>query len=365
MTGTPARGARPAWRSGRGGDERGQAAMLVVMAVVVVMITVPVAFELQASRQPAVTTTALYAQDALAAAEAGVQDYADHLQAGGAGYLSYCSKDYFTSCPAGSGEDASNQAFLDDNFGSGANDDRTNPSGATKWVRMPSNKGGSSSGTSYGATEAYDYLVDTSAYKSTTAGSYPVNVYATGRAGAGTTFLYRRVKATIEVTVTSQTAQVSQPVTWQNSGGTGASCTGSPPTSGGAITTPVPSWASYAAVVLAGGAGGSGGSSLDPNVPAGGTGAGFTASIPVTPGSTLSLYTGCAGSGLYGGVGSSSGGDGSGCNPITCFLLGGSLGGPGGGGGGASAVICTASCANGTNFEPLAVAGGGGGGGGD
>jgi hypothetical protein len=356
-------------------DESGLVGTALVSMVVMVMVTVPVAFQLQASSQAPIGAQSVYGQAALSAAQAGVQDYVDHLESEGTGYLSsYCSSNYFTPQAGGcthNGADTANPAFLNDTTSTSVND-RTIPASASKWVNEPTTSG--ASGNTHGVVESYNYLVDTSSYNPSANGTYPVRVYSTGRAGIGNRYVYRRVKATITVSVTTSPPKVSQPTPPQNP------CTGSPPVAGDSSGITVPSWASYAVVSVAGAAGGNGASSLDSNVPPGGAGAAFTAAIPVTPNSSITVVAGCAGEtgtvwggdgNISGGSGAASGGNGSECNSFTtftCYLFGSSLGGPGGGGGGASAVICTATAqatCGGASSALLAEAGGGGGGGGD
>ncbi|MHB8330158.1 MAG: hypothetical protein ACYDD6_11150, partial [Acidimicrobiales bacterium] len=348
--------------------EHGQAGLLVILSTVMVMVTVPVAFEVMAVDQAPLSTQSVYAQAATSAAWAGVEDYVNHVenastpaeyQAGTAYVERYCSSNYFPE-PTTCGLDANNPALVNDTSGKYITAPATDT--AATWVEptSPSSYGGQ-------FVEGYNYVVDVPNYfRPDTPGTYDITVYATGRAGAdnpvGPRWVYRRAKATIEVDVAAPTPPTTQAPTSEV-----ATCSGTPPAASTSGSISVPPWAAWAVVTLAGGAGGPGSAtSLDTTVPSGGAGAALTAAVAVTGGSYVQLVAGCAGVGngttTYGGGGYASGGSGSSCDTTECGSLWG--GGNGGGAGGASTLLtCTsATCAS---TSPYVIAGGGGGGGGD
>ncbi|HMK99067.1 MAG TPA: hypothetical protein VK428_02645, partial [Acidimicrobiales bacterium] len=384
--------------SRRRAGEEGQAGLLTMIGALVVLITIPLALQLQASDQAPTSQQAVYGQAALSAAEAGVQDYIDHLEAAGPGYVAeYCSSNYF---PGNCSADPSDKAFRDDAPTASVND-ATDPASVPgdAWVTQPTSN--SATGTPYDLVESYYFLVDTDGYNATpAAGSYTdtVAVYATGRAGApglDPHYVYRRVKATIAVPVTSTVSYASgtlpgqqppaqqtppgftpsqtfppQKVTFPPSASQAVAWAVNPCASTSAWTNPnvsVPSGANYAVISLAGAAGAAGGTTIaDSSVTAGGAGAAFTAAVPVTAGDSLDLVAACAGQGAAAGANTSENGSAGGaseCGQTGLCGKGIFLGGIGGGGGGASAVFeCSASPCT-SSGTPLAVAGGGGGGG--
>lgn len=352
--------------------EHGQA-LAVIAALLAGLVMIPVAVQLLSTGQAPVATGSSYQQLALQAARAGVSDYLSWAESYDNKYYSsnynsysiYCSSGAFTKCssnlsPAGgtSGRDVDNPAFA-----TTWND--------SHWVTV-------GSGNSLG-NAAYQYLVDSSSVANEHCPSaYPV--YVVGRAGTGTHLVYQQLQVTV-----------------QDNPGAPTVCPAPPPASGSCTTSVysinVPPGATYASLVLYGGAGGaaSGG-----GTGGGGYGAKVTSYVAVSGGQMTIIAGNAGGDGDYKFLGLFGHGGQGGCG--VSYLAGGNGGGAAvdlltglGGGGGAASAVCWGiagsssshdGCEYSTNEPPIcttplpypqtgsnaclmAVAGGGGGQGGE
>lgn len=346
-------------------DEGGQA-LVVVASLLATLVMLPVGVQLLATGQAPVANAAAYQQQALEAARAGLADYINHAETydsanyatNSTSYSKYCSSGAFSACsslsPARS-VDSSNPAFV-------------STFGGASWVTVES---GNTAGNA-----AYQYVVDTSGVGNTSCPT-PYTVYAVGKAGAGTHYVYQELKAVIQ-DVPGTTVVCPAPTP------SGSTCTTN------TFSVTVPQGAGYAKLVLYGGAGGAGVGGGTGGQSNGGDGATETAYVQVTPGQTLTFTAGGAGAdgnfsllNLFGNGGQP------GCSGSP-GLEGGTGGGAGvgllsdeGGGGGAASGVCwgtaTSSTCNASSLPSvcsssppsssttcmMAVAGGGGGQGGD
>jgi hypothetical protein len=335
-------------------------ALLVVASLLAALSMIPLVVQIAANGGAPIASAASYQQEALQAARAGLADYMNHAEtydnanygSTSVSYAKYCSKTAFSSCT--NDRDSSNPAFA-----SGWND--------SHWATLESG----TSGTTTTYTYSYQYLVDTSSV-SNSACPTPYTVYAFGRAGAGTHFVYQELRAYIQDIP-------GNPVVCPAPSSPASNC------STNLFSVTVPPGAAYAKFVLYGAQGGAatGGKSGG-----GGNGAQETAYVQVTPGQALTFIVGGAGAdgdfdllnlfangGLGGcGVAGMSGGTGGGAAV-------GLLSGVGAGGGAASAVcwgqptssacegnsapsLCSSSPPSSSTTCMMAVAGGGGGQGG-
>lgn len=339
-------------------DQSGQT-MAIVIGALALLTVIPTAVQLLAVGQLHLSQEAVYEQQALEAARAGLSDYINHVQSS-LDYTSFCSSGTSTwSCPSGS---------TPATFANTANRGFANDPNDSNWAVVRN----SSSGTT---NESFQYLVDDASYLADN--SEPLTVYVTGRAGPASSPVYQTLEARLDVTSDSQFKE-------------GVPST--PTTCGSTTQVSVPAQATWAQITVDGG---EGGSSSGGTVGGGGAGAQVVADVPipqpVAPGTSWTLSPGFAGAsgnfqfltvsplngfgqGGPGGCGSMnlSGGNGGG----SATLLN-ALDNTGGGGGAASAICvgtvsaCTtdsqslAVCTS-TQTAPclLAVAGGGGGDGG-
>jgi hypothetical protein len=350
---------------GRATNEKGQA-LVVVAALLATLVMLPVSVQLLATGQAPLANAAAYQQEAIEAARTGLADYVNHAEtydnanysSNSTSYSKYCSSGSFSTCTSG--------------FSPSRTVDTTDPAfassfGANSWVTVES---GNTAGNA-----AYQYVVDTSSVANTACPT-PYTVYAIGRAGAGTRYVYEELKAVM-----------------QDVPGNPVVCPAPPPVSGSCTTSnfsvTVPPGAGYAKLVLYGAAGGTATGGTTGGANNGEAGSTDTAYVQVTPGQTLDFSLGGAGGdgdfdllNLFGNGGQS------GCGGIA-GLDGGAGGGAGatvlsgeGGGGGAATAVCwgtaTSSSCNSATIPPvctssppsssttciMAVAGGGGGQGG-
>ncbi|HUY63014.1 MAG TPA: hypothetical protein VMV14_00690 [Acidimicrobiales bacterium] len=320
-------------------DEGGQA-LAAVAALVGILILVPTGAQLLAVGQLPISQQAVFGQEALQAAHAGLSDYIDHLETL-TDYVQYCSSGAF-SC----GTHTRDATTPNPAFATSAND--------THWGYL--------SGTSTTLNVAYQYLVNTSPFVSAPAGPVQFVVDVTGRAGTSVRYVYQTLQATLlYLPGTSPTYAPTQVAP--------TSC------AAGQQQIPEPEGATYAYVTAYGAAGG-GTSSSAPG--GGGNGAIETAFIPLSPASVpyLTASPGFAGaSGTFkllnifgaggtGGCGGTGGGNGGGSGASAFSQLG--------AGGGGATVLCQGTsaqcssppglCASAASTGCIAVAAGGGGG---
>ena len=371
--------------------EAGQAALAIILGVVLVMVTLPLVADLLVTGQQSVVQTSANQQQALQAAQAGLVDFDNHVAANpyyaAAPPLGYCSAN---------GTSASNSFLLTPNLAgnppctSGTTDPNdpgfsnafdpncttssaTAPQGITP-APAPSNNYGwdlVSGSQSNGALNAeYQFVVDSRAVTSTTIanGTAIAYVYVTGRSGSSGHYACRSIKAAVNVLNPNSTTSTTLS-SWL------------PPT----IVQSPPSTTGYQTVTftIIGGSGAAGGNGFFVKGGAGGLGGSVTGSFIFPndfPGTTTPIYFGYQ-AGLAGSLKPKTGNGGG-----TGYAAGGAAGGDSGGGGGASAFCimpstsssegtCLASwpqCASITSFTSgsvpttgciLAIAAGGGGGG--
>jgi Tfp pilus assembly protein PilX len=346
----------------RARSEGGQA-LVVVAGLLATLVMLPVSVQLLATGQAPLANAAAYQQEALEAARAGLADYVNHTEtydnanyaSNSTSYSKYCSSGAFSTCTTG--------------FSPGKTVDSTNPAfvtnfGVNSWVTVET---GNTAGNA-----AYQYVVDSSGVANSSCPT-PYSVYAVGKAGAGSHYVYQELKAVLQDVP-------GNPVICPSPNPQGGTCT----TNNFSVT--VPPGAGYAKLVLSGAAGGA---SSGGTTGGGGNGATETAYVQVTPGQTLTFTAGGAGAqGDFSLLNIFGNGGQPGCSGMP-GLAGGTGGGAGltllsgeGGGGGAGSAVCwgtaTASTCNSpttpsvcTTSPPsssttcvMAIAGGGGGQGG-
>jgi len=295
--------------------------MAIVVGALALLTLIPTAVQLLAVGQLPISQQAVYEQQALEAARAGLSDYINHVQSS-LTYTNFCSTGTsMWTCPSGS-EAAT--------FANTANHGFANTPDDSNWAKVQTESSGA-------VDQSFQYLVDDSTYL--TNNTEPITVYVTGRAGSAANPVYQTLQAQLSVTSDSQFEEKVP----------------SSPTSCGSMTAvSVPSQATWAQITVDGA---EGGSSSGGAAGGGGAGAQVVADVPipqpVAPGTTWTLSPGFAGaSGNYQFLtiaplnGYGQGGPG-GCGSMN--LSGGNGGGSAtllnaldntGGGGGAASAIC-------------------------
>ena len=317
-------------------------AMLLVIALIAILVAVPVAISVLAVGQVSTSENAALTVQAKQAAQAGISDYINNVQADST-YTKYCSTGMTSgatqwACPGStvSAPTLTNPAFVN------------SPTLAGKWYSDGSTMRGVANG-----TPSYRYVVNSP----NTAIPAQVLIYSIGQAG---TAAGQHVSATEEAALTVCASGCLYPTK-------GVSC------------IKVPTNALSAKIIAYGAKGGGGGPDA-----AGGVGAMLTATVPVTAGDTLDLYPGQPGQAgnpqLLNLLDLLAGAGGAGGVPLSgpCLFpqtysppdLGGGNGAlpggladvltDGGGGGGGATMVFDATA---TTNNMVAVAGGGGGGG--
>lgn len=301
--------------------------MALLVGAIAFLTLVPAAVQMLAVGQLPIAQSAVYRQQALEAARAGLSDYINHVQSS-SNYLDLCSSGASWTCPSDSTPatlpNTDNQGFA-------------NSPDASNWAQVQS----STSGDQY-----FQYLVNDSQYLSDS--SDPVMFYVTGRAGPVTHPTYETLQAALSISSSSKFA---------------LSVSSTPTACGATEAIEVPAQATWAQIAVYGA---QGGSSWGGSAGGGGDGADVVSDIPVTPSVTWTLSAGFAGeSGNFqwasafgygeggpGGCGSMdmSGGNGGGSSAVLN-----ALDNTGGGGGGASAVCVGTVSQCTTDVQPLSM----------
>lgn len=152
--------------------------MAIVVGALAVLALLPTAVQLLAAGQAPISQSAVYVQQALEAARAGLSDYVNHVQnvavPGQLNYGYYCSTTY-ASCHDGS--DPNNPAFADTAYDS-------------HWAVVQN--------IAAAGDESFQYLVDNSQWQSNST----VDVEVIGRAGPEARPVYQIVKSTVNTSST-------------------------------------------------------------------------------------------------------------------------------------------------------------------
>ena len=339
-------------RRSNGHSEAGQAALAIILGIVLVMVTVPLVADLLITGQQAVVQTSQNQQQALQAAQAGLVDFDNHVAVNpyyaAAPPLGYCSANgtgansfidlstlqEIRKCASGTtdpNDPGFSNAFDPNCTTSSAIAPLTTPPAAYTygWDLLSGSK-------SAGSLNAeYQFVVDSRDVTSTTiaAGTATAYVFVTGRSGSSGHYACRSIKAAVNVLNPNSTTSTTLS-TWL------------PPT---VSPPPPPPTTGYQTVTfnIVGGSGAAGGAGF---LVKGGTG-GFAGTATGTfvfpndfPGTTTPIYFGYQ-VGLAGSLKPKSGNGGG-----TGYAAGGAAGGDSGGGGGATAfcIMPSTSISQGT-----------------